>query len=407
MFLQSMLLRSTRAATFVVAGVLLLSVAVPESRGIQLTRAPGARPTGAAPAAPGKADLDALLTEDDYPAEYTKIKVNCGGPAKKSKCAMLGDGAQGAVYSVPSEIELTFAGSPTSLSLSQFPAKRYAAKVMSTREFCTSEGPVSFGKEQTEQYCKRVTDWMLYGVGHSPIRKIARPGSGLARPYFFGSGDITGQTKFENKTRCNPDPEFKGKRDPNGVHCTTVIMQHIDGKPLGAWEAVGSTFRHNVHSVSQLMMYVKQIGRALQILHDEGLGHIDVKAENIMVTGKLAYLVDYGYAGNKNVVRGTPGLINADFFKAKNFPFAAIDSYALGLTGLDALLEMVDKAAHTSFWNFRTEPSQIDRALSSENLIKPYRSIIRRATGISSWMANRGIPGRRSAADFFSRLPWL
>ena len=80
-----------------------------------------------------------------------------------------------------------------------------------------------------------------------------------------------------------------------------IVMEYIPGKNLA--EVVE---QRNIEE-AEAIYYIRQIGEALEIVHEQGLLHRDVKPQNIIIRddGKGAVLIDFGiareyYQGNSN-----------------------------------------------------------------------------------------------------------
>jgi serine/threonine-protein kinase len=76
------------------------------------------------------------------------------------------------------------------------------------------------------------------------------------------------------------------------THC--LVMDFISGESL--WNLVG---RRGALSETEAVEYIRQIGSALSVVHQQNLVHLDVTPPNIMVrnTGK-AVLIDFGIAAD-------------------------------------------------------------------------------------------------------------
>lgn len=72
-----------------------------------------------------------------------------------------------------------------------------------------------------------------------------------------------------------------------------IAMEYVQGENL--WRRVNQL---GILSETEALLYIRQIGEALSVIHEKGLLHRDVKPENIMVrAGKSeAVLIDFGIA---------------------------------------------------------------------------------------------------------------
>lgn len=75
------------------------------------------------------------------------------------------------------------------------------------------------------------------------------------------------------------------------THC--LVMDFIPGESLWQWVQ-----RYDRLSEAEAVEYIRQIGSALQVVHEAGMVHLDVTPPNIMLkdNGK-AVLIDFGIAG--------------------------------------------------------------------------------------------------------------
>ena len=114
-------------------------------------------------------------------------------------------------------------------------------------------------------------------------------------------------------------------------------MEYIDGDDF-----IGYTNTKQMKDEPTLRYVMKQVITALHQMHKAGIGHRDIKPDNIMLTrdGKVK-LVDLGYAvflsGKKgegyNKTRiGTPGYKSSEIVADKKYQTADVDIFALGVT---------------------------------------------------------------------------
>ena len=78
---------------------------------------------------------------------------------------------------------------------------------------------------------------------------------------------------------------------PGGV----IIMDYIDGISFDKLLYNAKTSKDVVSSLD-LSIYIKQLSETLENLHALGIYHNDIKPDNIMISGKQAYLIDFGCA---------------------------------------------------------------------------------------------------------------
>ncbi|MCT7970246.1 serine/threonine-protein kinase [Laspinema sp. D1] len=91
----------------------------------------------------------------------------------------------------------------------------------------------------------------------------------------------------------NPHPHIVRVFDlfqEGDTHC--MIMDFIPGETLWQW-----VHRRDVLLEATAVRYIRQIGEALQVVHQAGLVHRDANPGNIMFRGDSAVLIDFGIAG--------------------------------------------------------------------------------------------------------------
>jgi len=71
-----------------------------------------------------------------------------------------------------------------------------------------------------------------------------------------------------------------------------IVMEYIPGEDLATWVE-----KRNLEE-AEAIFYIRQIGEALDTVHQQGLLHRDVKPKNIIITvdGSSAILIDFGIA---------------------------------------------------------------------------------------------------------------
>jgi len=120
-----------------------------------------------------------------------------------------------------------------------------------------------------------------------------------------------------------------------------MVMDYIPGPTL---EAV--VFPHNPLPEAVAVEYIRQVGAALSVVHDNGLLHRDVKPQNILLHEKTrqAVLIDFGIAREftLNVTQThtnmmSPGYAPIEQYLAQQKRTPATDVYGLAAT-LYALL---------------------------------------------------------------------
>jgi serine/threonine protein kinase len=114
-------------------------------------------------------------------------------------------------------------------------------------------------------------------------------------------------------------------------------MEFLDGKPLQSLVE-----KNGPLSEAQVLEVARQLGGALQEVHQAGLLHRDVKPDNVMMVARGAVLIDFGSAraiaaGGRQSIVVTPGYAPLEQYasEAKRGPFT--DVYAMAGTLFFAL----------------------------------------------------------------------
>ncbi|WP_017319066.1 serine/threonine-protein kinase [Mastigocladopsis repens] len=122
--------------------------------------------------------------------------------------------------------------------------------------------------------------------------------------------------------------------DEGNLPC--MVMEYIAGEDLGS-----RLRRMGVLSEAEALLYIRQIGDALKVIHTKGLLHRDIKPRNIMLrAGKSeAVLIDFGIAREfipnviqRHTVYRTPGFAPPEQYELEAPRGEYIDVYALAAT---------------------------------------------------------------------------
>ncbi len=139
-----------------------------------------------------------------------------------------------------------------------------------------------------------------------------------------------------------------------------IVMELVQGRPLSELLAERGTL-----PPEEILTILAQVARALQVVHDAGVVHRDVKPSNILITREgLAKLTDFGISTGTNqlpmtaagMVMGTAQYLAPEQAMG-NFATPAGDLYSLGIIAYEAL------CGHRPF----TGASQVDIAYQHVN----------------------------------------
>ncbi|MBW4686278.1 MAG: serine/threonine protein kinase [Komarekiella atlantica HA4396-MV6] len=148
--------------------------------------------------------------------------------------------------------------------------------------------------------------------------------------------------------------------DEGNLPC--MVMEYIKGEDLGQ-----RLRRMGVLSEAEALLYVRQIGDALTLIHSKGLLHRDLKPRNIMIRidKSEAVLIDFGIAREfiPNVIQRhtayrTPGFAPPEQYELEAPRGEYIDIYALAATLYNLLTAVVPTNADDRRQNIRLEPPQ-------------------------------------------------
>lgn len=139
-----------------------------------------------------------------------------------------------------------------------------------------------------------------------------------------------------------------------------IIMELVEGRALSEILAERGTL-----APAEILPVIAQVARALQVVHDAGVVHRDVKPSNILITGdSIAKLTDFGISTGANqrpmtatgMVMGTAQYLAPEQAMG-NMATPAGDLYALGVIAYEALV------GHRPF----TGATQVDIAYAHVN----------------------------------------
>ncbi|AVH62652.1 MULTISPECIES: serine/threonine-protein kinase [unclassified Nostoc] len=148
--------------------------------------------------------------------------------------------------------------------------------------------------------------------------------------------------------------------DDGNLPC--MVMEYIEGEDLGQYLR-----RVGVLSEAEALLYIRQIGHALTLIHSKGLLHRDLKPRNIMIRidKSEAVLIDFGIAREfipnviqRHTVYRTPGFAPPEQYESEAPRGEYIDIYALAATLYNLLTAMIPTSADDRRHNINLEPPQ-------------------------------------------------
>ena len=151
------------------------------------------------------------------------------------------------------------------------------------------------------------------------------------------------------------------------------VMEYIEGYSLADKVSQQGALRE-----SEAVEYVKQIGSALEYIHQRRINHLDVKPANIMIRrcDNKAILIDFGVSKQYDVQGGqtstTPVGISHGYAPMEQYMADGVstfspqtDIYALGATLYNLLTASLPPAPHQILTNGISIPSRISSPLAN------------------------------------------
>ncbi|WP_138499488.1 serine/threonine-protein kinase [Nostoc sp. PA-18-2419] len=148
--------------------------------------------------------------------------------------------------------------------------------------------------------------------------------------------------------------------DEGNLPC--MVMEYIQGEDLGQ-----RLKRTGLLSETEALLYIRQIGDALTLIHSKGLLHRDLKPRNIMIRIEKseAVLIDFGIsrefipnAVQRHTVYRTPGFAPPEQYELEAPRGEYIDIYALAATLYNLLTGVIPTSADDRRHNVNLEPPQ-------------------------------------------------
>ena len=210
----------------------------------------------------------------------------------------------------------------------------------------------------------------LFGKRYTIVRKLGEGGIGIT--YLAVNEENQPRVIKTLKQEIFTDPEWKKQqkklrqdfrdeavrlavcRHPHIVQIENIfdegdlpcmVMEYIEGEDLGLYlQKVGAL------SEAEALLYIRQIGEALTVIHRKGLLHRDIKPRNIMLRqGKPeTVLIDFGIARDfvpnavqRHTVYRTPGFAPPEQYELEAARGEYIDVYGLAATLYNLLTGVV------------------------------------------------------------------
>ncbi|MDF5736871.1 MULTISPECIES: serine/threonine-protein kinase [unclassified Nostoc] len=148
--------------------------------------------------------------------------------------------------------------------------------------------------------------------------------------------------------------------DEGNLPC--MVMEYIEGEDLAQYLR-----RMGVLLEAEALLYIRQIGEALTLIHSKGLLHRDLKPRNIMIRIEKseAVLIDFGIAREfipnmiqRHTVYRTPGFAPPEQYESEAPRGEYIDIYALAATLYNLLTAVIPTSADDRRHNINLEPPQ-------------------------------------------------
>lgn len=148
--------------------------------------------------------------------------------------------------------------------------------------------------------------------------------------------------------------------DEGNMPC--MVMEYIEGEDMGK-----RLQRLGVLPEAEALLYIRQVGEAVTVIHRKGLLHRDIKPRNIMIrSGKSeAVLIDFGIAREfipnvvqKHTVYRTPGFAPPEQYELEAPRGEYIDVYGLAATLYSLVTGIVPTSAEERRRNIPLEPPQ-------------------------------------------------
>lgn len=197
------------------------------------------------------------------------------------------------------------------------------------------------------------------------------------------------------------------------VEVWCIVMEYVDGQDLGH-----RVWNKGALPESEALRYIYQIGDALDMVHQNGLLHRDIKPINIMLRASKseAVLIDFGIAREftPNLTQTHSQFLSEGFAPIEQYDWRAkrgayTDVYALAATLYSLLTKEIPAPAPVrAFWGTLEAPKQlnpdisdrVNQAILKGMALKPEH----RPQSVREWLALLPPLMNTLAADNYSKL---
>lgn len=155
-------------------------------------------------------------------------------------------------------------------------------------------------------------------------------------PLYNGSNDLMKVDKLKIEARIlrtlsHPNiVRYVDSFEENGIYY--MIIEYINGNDMKA------LFENKPVTESQVKQYCGQLLDALEYLHNQNIIHRDIKPRNVMISGNMVKLIDFGGAkmrftslGNRGTILFTPGYSAPEQQQIGEFHYQS-DIFSVGAT---------------------------------------------------------------------------
>lgn len=217
-----------------------------------------------------------------------------------------------------------------------------------------------------------------------------------------------------NLARCKHPHIVKVKETFRERQLVCLVMEYIQGKDL-------AKLTTKIWSESEALPYIRQIGEALKVVHENGLVHGDIKPDNIMVRDSKseAVLIDFGLAKGFDNPLTTVNATTVDGFAPMELydvdaeRGAYTDVYSLAATLYFLLTKEVPPSAEKRSRNkAKLVPAKQINSQISDKVDEAIRQGMRlaaeeRPQTMQEWLNLLGLKSAKPKLPSWNTLEWL